>query len=169
MTQSVPLRSVSWCHRNSAACPRLREVAYHASWSQLLPGKTTTPNLITRDLKCIRCVTRTKQRTRGSLHPRIAFPEENALFGGGGHGLRLFHRTLFGFRGLAIDLPDGRQGDLQNEFALAGFVKLDRDVLVGTEQHGTGTELGVFHLGPGGERRFTGHNGDVRKASTIVG
>ena len=81
--------------------------------------------------------------------------------GGGGHGgnhsLGLFHRSFLGFWRLTVDLADRWQGDFKHELAFAGLVELNRDVLFGTKQHGAGTELGVFHLSPGDERRFTGH------------
>src|SRR5579864_6526930 len=39
-------RFEDWCQMNSAFPCRFSLIAYHASWSQLLPGKTMTPTLI---------------------------------------------------------------------------------------------------------------------------
>src|SRR5713226_9645664 len=45
MASKLPKCSES-CHTNSACWPRFWRTANQASWSQLLPGKTTTPNLM---------------------------------------------------------------------------------------------------------------------------
>jgi hypothetical protein len=46
MTASTSPSVCESCQMNSAGWPRLRLTAYHASWSQLLPGKTMTPNFM---------------------------------------------------------------------------------------------------------------------------
>src|SRR3990172_10052842 len=46
MTTSEPARSRDWCQRNSACWPSAVCTAQKASWSQLLPGNTTTPNFM---------------------------------------------------------------------------------------------------------------------------
>src|SRR5258708_10530643 len=48
ITQSTPLRSVSLCQRTSAWAPITSLATCSASWSQLEPGRTTTPNFMTR-------------------------------------------------------------------------------------------------------------------------
>src|SRR5580700_4355546 len=46
MTASISPSEDESCQMYSAGWPRLRLMAYHASWSQLLPGKTITPNFM---------------------------------------------------------------------------------------------------------------------------
>src|SRR6266508_1764456 len=53
MTTSAPFRSASLCQRYSASCPNTSFAAWSASSSQLLPGKTTTPNRMSVDLDAI--------------------------------------------------------------------------------------------------------------------
>src|SRR5215471_14640837 len=46
MTASTSPKVCESCQMNSAFCPRLLVTAKNASWSQLLPGNTITPNFM---------------------------------------------------------------------------------------------------------------------------
>src|SRR5258708_31089449 len=64
ITQSTPLRSVSLCQRTSAWAPITFLVTCNASWSQLEPGRTTTPNFMTESLCALSSVRFRKLHSR---------------------------------------------------------------------------------------------------------
>src|ERR1700722_10510885 len=102
MTASISPSEDESCQMYSAGWPRLRLMAYHASWSQLLPGKTITPNFMSLAVGEV-----TLQFSRGS---RAATLVTGRISG------RVFHRKYY-------ILPQDFQHSLES-FRFGGVIRV---------------------------------------------